>query len=93
MCGRYGLSKRKQIIEDISKPSIGKTTGVLATTLLPRKLFRWSPALKGTCPPTITNALGLDPFVGKKPFHRNEYHQCEIGDSRDEACVPSSHPD
>jgi len=46
------------------------------------------PAPERACASDFDHALGLDSSLGKKPFDCNGHDQCEIGDSRDEACVP-----
>jgi hypothetical protein len=46
------------------------------------------PASEGTHPSDFACAMGFGPTLGKRPFYRDEYDQCEVGNRCDEASFP-----
>jgi putative SOS response-associated peptidase YedK len=91
MCGRYRLSRRKQIIEEYfgSAPwdedwrprfNIAPTQAVPVIRQHPKESVRQ----------ISTMCWGLIPHWANNSFHRDEHDKCEVGDSRHKACVPRS---
>ena len=89
MCGRYRLSRRKQIVEEYFDSVSGRRRldSALQHCTDPADPDH-PPASEGTRPRIVADALGTDSVMGKGPFWCGKNDKREIGDSRHEARVP-----
>ena len=88
MCGRYRLSRRKQIVEEYFDSVSRKTTGSALQRRADPARPSHPPASKGTRPRIVADALGTDSVMGKRPFGCGTNDKREVGDSKHEARVP-----
>ena len=89
MCGRYRLSRRKQLVEEYfdsvsDEPDWTPRFNVAPTQPFP--IIRQHP--KEPRPRIVADALGTYSVMGKRPFGCGKNDKCEVGDSKLEARVP-----
>jgi hypothetical protein len=93
MCGRYKLSRRKQIIEEHFDSVSGEEDWIPKYNVAPTQpvpVIRQNP--KGTHPRIVTDALGIDSRMGQGFVHRRQHDQREVGNGGHESHeIPSVH--
>ena len=90
--GHSGLSTTLAYLEgedvrsERSRQQVNGTFAVFAKTEC--NLFPSSGSIQKNQLANLQDALGFDPLLGKGCLRRCKHHQCEVGDCRNQACVP-----
>src|ERR1022692_703073 len=88
MCGRYRLSRRKQLVEEYFDASSGGEEWSPRYNIAPTQPCPGHPPEpERTHPRTVVSSLGIDSIMGKGLVRSCPNDQCEIGNSGNEACV------
>ena len=90
MCGRYRLSRRKQIVEEYFDSAEWQDDWSPRYNIAPTQTVPVDTAAsKGTSPADfVADAVGTDSVMVERPVRRGENDQRQIGDGTHPACIP-----